>query len=283
MGKLGLILPAPLVSCEWLNDHIEHPKLIVLDASINAPKGISKTAEDSGQRILNSRYFDLDGRFSLRGSDLPHMMPDEEQFNLEARKLGISKDSVIVVYDNAGIYSSPRIWWMFKAMGHHQIAVLDGGLPLWKEKYPTELLDGKENFLNGDFTGKLDTSYFRSSAEVLKRIIEPTSILIDARSAGRFMGIEQEPRKGLRGGHIPNSLNLPFTQIVKDHQIIPIEELRDVFGEFDLVRSSITFSCGSGLTACILALGAELVGLRQLSVYDGSWSEWGRPSDLPVA
>ncbi|MFY0607998.1 MAG: sulfurtransferase [Cyclobacteriaceae bacterium] len=282
MDNKGLLLPGPLVSNQWLYVHLDNPNLIVLDGSMNAPVGSSASSGADDLKIPKTRYFDLDGRFSLPESDLPHMMPSEHQFNLEARKLGISNGSVIVVYDSMGIYSSPRIWWMFKAMGHQNVAVLDGGLPKWKEQYPCESAGLVEEYPEGDFSGKLDTSYFHSASEVLGKIQDTKSCLLDARSAGRFQGIEPEPRAGLRGGHIPNALNLPFSSIVRDHQMVPTLELQSIFNDLDLKGKSIIFSCGSGLTACILTLGASILGYSELSVYDGSWTEWGRPSGWPL-
>ncbi len=270
-----------LVTTEWLHEHLGSSDLIVLDASIAA---VGKKADPTQDRfqIAGSRFFDLDGDFSLPDSNLPHMMPTEAHFNAAAQKLGINQDSAIVVYDNLGIYSSPRIWWMFRAMGHENIAVLDGGLPAWQNKYPVEPQKVNRDYPLGNFIGKLNSSFFHSANEVLSSIENPKSLVIDARSSGRFYAKEPEPRAGLRGGHILKSKNLPFPSILADGHLLPIEALQDKFDEITHNAEELIFSCGSGLTACILALGAHRVGYNRLSVYDGSWAEWGMPGDFPV-
>jgi thiosulfate/3-mercaptopyruvate sulfurtransferase len=270
-----------LITAEWLHEHLGSPDLIVLDASI-AAFGEKVDSNQERFEIAGARFFDLDGDFSLLDTKLPHMMPTEAHFNAAAQKLGINQESAIVVYDNLGIYSSPRIWWMFRAMCHENIAVLDGGLPAWQEKYAVEPQEKRSDYPLGNFNGKLISSFFNSANEVLSEIENPKSVLIDARASGRFYATEPEPRAGLRGGHIPNSKNLPFPSIIADGQLLATEALQGKFDKIMQGADELIFSCGSGLTACILALGAHRAGYDNLSVYDGSWAEWGMPGDLPV-
>ena len=271
-----------IVSIQWLKEHLSEPDLIILDASLPKPKSNPEDNPLAGIRIAGARFFDIDHRFSDTSSSLPHMMPSAKHFNEEAGKLGINKSSFIVVYDNLGVYSGPRAWWMFRAMGHENVFVLDGGLPQWvAEGLPTEEIT-PGSYQPGDFNGSLKEGYFRTAEEVLHSIDEPDKLVLDARSAGRFEGTAPEPRQGLRGGHIPGSANLPFPDVVNDKVMKNVEELSILFDQLDAADKELIFSCGSGLTACIIGLAADLAGHKKLSVYDGSWSEWGQPSELPV-
>lgn len=278
--SLSLRLPGAIVTNDWLAQHLGHPDLIVLDASIPPISGGSNVPE--GVRISGARFFDINHKFSDTSVDLPHMMAHPEQFTREARLLGIKRNSVIIVYDKTGVYSSPRAWWMLRSMGHGAVAVLDGGLPAWiAAGFPTEEVQD-EKYLSGDFEAHFQSDFFVGAADVLSNIENPEHALIDARSRGRFAGMEPEPRAGLRGGHIPHSQNLPFPDLTREYHLIPVEELRQKFGPLNLTGKQLTFTCGSGLTACILALGAHLIGHEEVSVYDGSWSEWGQPGNLPI-
>ncbi|VXD20583.1 sulfurtransferase [Marinoscillum sp. 108] len=277
----SLDLPDALVSVNWLAERIHHPEVIVLDASIPPVQGEVDPAL-VGIRIPRARFFDINGRFSDLSTDLPHMMCSAEVFTREAQALGINQRHTIILYDYLGVYASPRAWWMFRAMGHERVAVLNGGLPAWKAAgLPTEHIVSAE-FEKGDFRANPQSGFFRNADQVLDAIGNEKECLIDARSAARFHGTAPEPRRGLRGGHIPNSLNLPFTELIRANQLIPKEELKGIFEKLEIKDQHVTLSCGSGLTACILALGAHVSGYQNLSVYDGSWSEWGQPSDLPV-
>ncbi|GAA2268749.1 3-mercaptopyruvate sulfurtransferase [Kitasatospora cystarginea] len=271
----SLPLSGPLVTVEWLAGHLGHPDLVVLDASVGAARG-------AGTAIAGARVFDIDGVMSDHDDPRPHTMPGTEQFVREMRALGVNDRSTVVVYDAVGVYSSARAWWMLRSMGFDRAAVLDGGLPAWTAAgHPCRPFD-QESPAPGDFTARPRTGLLVDSDTVRTALADEASAVLDARSRGRYAGTESEPRPGLRGGHMPGAANLPFTELQADGRMLPVEELRSAFAEAAGGRERLLFSCGSGVTACVLALGAELAGYRDLAVYDGSWSEWGLPSDLPV-
>ncbi|PWJ36151.1 3-mercaptopyruvate sulfurtransferase [Sediminitomix flava] len=272
-------LPNPIVSVEWLSEHLEHPNLILLDATI--PKPGSKEKYIPTEVIGTAQFFDINNAFSDKSSSLPHTMPSVAQFEEEAQKLGINQDSWVVVYDALGTYSSPRAWWMFKAMGFSNVSVLDGGLPTWKAKnFPTKSYE--KNEAKGDFKAVLKEELIKDKNAVLTALEDEAKSILDARSAGRFDGTAPEPRVGLRSGHMPNAKSLPFTDLQLEGQMKTKEDLKSIFND-KKVEQEMIFSCGSGVTACILALGATIAGYDKLSVYDGSWSEWGQEElDLPV-
>lgn len=273
----------PLVSIAWLDEHLQDPDLVILDASI--PKvGETGTHPLADLGIPGARFFDLNGVFSDKQTDLPHNLPSPAVFTAASRQLGINASSRIVVTDHHGIYSSPRVWWMFRAMGHENVAVLDGGLPKWIEAgLPTKSLI-PEFKGSGDFTARLDEQLICDSAWMLENLASSSAKVLDARSQGRFCGREPEPRQGLTGGHIPGSLNLPFDRVIRDGQFLPTKELAAIFQEFQLGANPLVFTCGSGVTACIILLACELVLPNPKRVYDGSWSEWGQPQkNFPIA
>lgn len=284
----ALKLPGPVVSPEWLLEHVSHPQLVVLDASMKVPsaKPVMEEKPDptAGEQIVGTRVFDFDKRICDRTSTLPHMMPTPAQFEDDVRALGVNRDSVIVVYDRLGTWASPRAYWMWKAMGHEAVAVLDGGFPAWlAAKYPTV---PKTPFAGvaGDFVAQPKAGMFCDAEHVARALSDTAhSAVIDARSRGRFAGTEPEPRAGLRPGHMPNAKNLPFGEVQREGRMLDTDALRAKFEAVVTPDQSLVFSCGSGVTACIVALAAELAGYQRLSVYDGSWSEWGDPaSKRPV-
>jgi len=258
-----------LVSVSWLKQHIDDPNLVILDASI---KNISS---NTSLQIKNARFLDLKNEFSDTTAEFPNTMLSPEKFSEASRKLGINKDSIIVVYDAVGIYSSARIWWMFKAMDHQNIAVLDGGLPAWTTAgFPVEELQSYSGDL-GDFTANYNSDFFYNYDHVLDATSDGNKLILDARSAERFNGIIPESRKGLRSGQIPNSKSLPYTKLLEGGKMKPKEALVKLFTDIAIEDKELVFSCGSGVTACVLALGAEIIGIKNTTVYDGSWTEWG--------
>ncbi|RIA09666.1 thiosulfate/3-mercaptopyruvate sulfurtransferase [Flavobacteriaceae bacterium MAR_2010_72] len=271
---MTITIKKPLVSVKWLEQHLNAANLVILDASI--PKVTGDDSNDQNKiQIPNARSFDLKNKFSDSSAPFPTTFPSLEQFQREAQKLGINKDSAIVIYDDKGIYSSPRAWWLFRAFGHSNVAVLDGGLPAWNAaQYKVELKQEIPT-KTGDFIGKLQPHLMKFFDDVKKESVDAKHLIIDARSRGRFIGVEAEPRKGLRSGTIPNSKNLPFEDLLNDGKFKTEKELLHSFKTVANTTDNITFSCGSGITACVLALGAELAGYKNLSVYDGSWTEWG--------
>ncbi len=278
-----LEITTPLVSVNWLSKHLDHPDLIILDATIK-----KVTSQDDGKNsnlnIKNARFFDIKHAFSDTTTNIPNMLPTPEVFSEACKALGISSHHKIVIYDKLGIYSSPRVWWMFKTMGHNAVAVLDGGLLSWqKEGLPCV---PEENSIkikeHGDFEANLIPSLISDSDTIVDAINNNNILILDARSPGRFKGTEPEPRKSLKGGHIPNSMNLHYTNVLNNGEMLPASELLEILKPFSIENKKLIFTCGSGITACILMLASELVGYHNVSVYDGSWSEWGQLDGVPI-
>lgn len=267
-------MKTPLVNSDWLRQNINDPDLIILDAS-TATNMAGLTVKHHGVQISGARAFDLKGEFSDKDSALPNMMPSPQAFTRACQSLGLNSNSKLVIYDNLGLYASPRAWWMFRTMGHKYVAVLDGGLNAWiSEGGETEGLT-KRSYAKGDFTAKYDERKIKNSAQILDNIIARSFSVIDARSSGRFNAEVPEPRPTTRSGRIPNSYNLPHAKLSKDGKFLPLEELKARFEKMNLGDGPLVFSCGSGMTACVTILGASLVLKNELALYDGSWSEWG--------
>ena len=274
----------PLVSISWLKNNLEHPNLIILDTTIKKVTSDDKTAV-TNKIIPGARFFDIKGMFSDKETNIPNMLPSPEVFEQGCRRLGIQQDSQIVVYDQLGIYSGPRVWWMFKAMGFHNVAVVDGGLPAWIDaNYPLEDLNSYADipYEKGNFKAAFKPNSVVSQEDVYAIMHNPDVLILDARSYGRFIGTEPEPRNDLKSGHIPGSISLPYTEVLADGKMKSVEELKIIFTALDLGNKKLIFSCGSGITACIILLAAEIAGYSNLSVYDGSWSEWGLIEGLPI-
>jgi len=265
----------PIVSTDWLMENIDIPNLVILDASVK--KNVSGlTPEFPNLQIKGTRRFDMENIFLDKENTLPNMIPNVKVFTQECQKLGICKNSIIVVYDNLGIYTSPRAWWMFKAMGHHQITVLDGGLSAWKEAgLPCEIRI-KRKVMLGDFEAQYQSSLVRDSAFILNNIENDEVLILDARSEKRFDGSIPEPRENMASGHIPCSKNLPYSNVLENGKMKSKAELKKIFAKVNLEDKQLVFTCGSGVTACIILLASELIVPNKKSLYDGSWSEWGQ-------
>lgn len=269
----NLIISGPVVSIDWLRSHLNAENLVILDASI--PKVTGDNAPNLEVQIPNTRFFDLKEAFSDTSAPFPTTCPSEAQFTKSAQALGIDSHSVIVVYDNQGIYSSARVWWLFKAMGHDHVAVLNGGLPEWiNNGYETEAKMENKTSL-GNFQAHYKPELMKYFDDVKKASSEKTHLIMDARSQARFQSMVAEPRAGLRSGTIPNSVNLPFEDLLIGNLLMEKEALKAKFQTFADIDEPLIFSCGSGITACVLALGADIAGYKNISVYDGSWTEWG--------
>ena len=276
--------PKTLVSTQWLAKHLKDPDLRILDASWYLPNDArDPKAEYNEGHIPGARFFDIDEISDAR-SDLPHMAPPIEKFMSRMRAMGVGDGHQVVVYDGAGIMSAPRVWWLFKLMGQENVAVLDGGLSKWlAEERPTE--DMPPIARDRHMTVRFQNHLVRDVTQVAHASKLGTPQIVDARAAARFRGEAPEPREGLRAGHIPKSRNVPFaTLLTADQTMKTVDETRAVFeaAGVDLTQPILT-SCGSGVTAAVLALALERMGHSDWSLYDGSWAEWGMFPTVPIA
>jgi thiosulfate/3-mercaptopyruvate sulfurtransferase len=276
--------PESLISTAELAGRLGAPGLAILDATYFLPvQKRDARAEFEQAHIPGAAFFDIDA-IADRASALPHMLPDAASFAAGAGALGIGNDSEVVVYDAHGLMSAARAWWMFRAFGHDRVALLDGGLPKWlAEGRPVET--GPASPRPRRFAARLDAGRVRDKGALLANLQSRRELVIDARAARRFNGTEPETWPGRRPGHIPGAHNLPFTDLLdaKDKTLLPADAIAARFAAAGAEPGRpIVVSCGSGVTAAVLALGLHLIGRQDVALYDGSWAEWGLPGDTPV-
>lgn len=277
-------LPAALVSTDWLQQHLADPRVRVVDGTYFLPnQQRDAAAEFRARHIPGAVWFDIDD-IKDTANPLPHMLPDAASFASDVAALGLGSDHVIIVYDAHGLMSAARVWWMFRVFGHDAVAVLDGGLPKWlKEERPIETGNAgaaKPARFNPRFRPEL----VRDLAAVAGDLETRRAQVVDARGRGRFNGTEPEIRPGIRSGHMPGAKNLPYTELLAaDATFLPPDAIAAKLREAEIDPDrAIVASCGSGVTACVLALGLYLIGRKDAAVYDGSWTEWGGRKDTVV-
>lgn len=276
-------LSNPLVSTEWLASHITAPDVRVVDASWYMPaEGRNARAEYDEAHIPEAVFFDIDEICDLE-SPYPHMLPAPEKFASRMRRMGLGDGNRIVVYDAGGVHAAARVWWMFRVFGHEDVVVLDGGLAKWRrEGRPLDDIPPLPR--QRHFTARVNQFLVRTTDQNMANLKDQREQVIDARAAARFNGEAPEPRPGVRCGHIPGSINLPFSMLYNaDDTMKSVDELKKIFTDagVDTSRPMVT-SCGSGVTASSLTLALYVMGRKDVAVYDGSWSEWGARDDTPV-
>ncbi|WP_428649446.1 3-mercaptopyruvate sulfurtransferase [Roseibium sp.] len=273
----------PLVSTQWLADHLSSPDLVVINAWMPPVTHPDAPPVYPEAHIHGAVFFDVN-EICDKSSDLPHMLPQPHVFSSAMRKLGIGDGQTLVVYDDFGAYSAPRVWWTLRSMGAERVFVLDGGFPKWRaEGRPFE--DAVPRRTQSHFSSRLNNAAVADIDDIRNVITSGARQILDARSADRFEGTAPEPRAGLRAGHMPTAQNLPFNHLLSENgTFLPREDLIKTFQEagIDLNRP-VTTTCGSGVTAAILTLGLTIAGARDLALYDGSWAEWGSRDDTEVA
>lgn len=275
-----------LVSADWVADHLDDPKVRILDGSYHlAATGRDGKAEYLDAHIPGALHFDIDAVCDPGPTLSPHMFPSAEEFSAAVGAMGIANDQRVIVYDADGLFSAPRVWWMFRVFGHKNVAVMAGGFRNWKAKGLPVTAD-IPSFAATRFSASLDATKLRAIDQIQANIESGKELVLDARAANRFDGSQPEARRGVEPGHIPGSTNLPYAEIV-DAEAGTFRDADTLRAAFDRVgvdgSRTVTTTCGSGVTACILGLGMHLVGRDNWALYDGSWTEWGSRDDTVKA
>ena len=273
----------PLVPTSWLAGRLDGPRTVVLDATL-PPVGITPPVDTYARyvakHISGAIFFDIEA-LSDSSTPLPHMLPTPEDFSHSMSALGVGDNMTIVVYEQEGVFSAPRAWWTLRTFGAQHVHILDGGLRAWTEaNLPTE--SGPIHRAPATFHATINHDAVKNLSQLRDQFTNHQQIL-DARSAARFNGTAPEPRPGLSSGHMPGATNLPFTELVEDGRLKPAEKLRELFLAKDIdLQQPITTTCGSGVTAAVIALGLEVVGAQNVSLYDGSWAEYAQQPESVI-
>jgi thiosulfate/3-mercaptopyruvate sulfurtransferase len=270
----------PLVTPSWLAARLQDPTTIILDATL-PPVGVTPTIDTHARYLANhipgAIFFDIED-LSDHSTPLPHMLSTAEAFSHSMSTLGVADNATIVIYEQESVFSAPRAWWMLRTFGAPHVYILDGGLRAWTEAgLPTE--SGPVHRAPATFHAKLNPDAVKDLVQLKEKITSHQQIL-DARSSARFNGTAPEPRPGLSSGHMPGATSVPFTELVEDGRLKPADKLQQLFAakKIDL-HQPITTTCGSGVTAAVIALGLELAGAKNVSLYDGSWAEYAQQPD----
>jgi thiosulfate/3-mercaptopyruvate sulfurtransferase len=274
----------PLVTPAWLAGRLNDPDTVILDATL-PPVGVAPPIDTRARylarHIPGALFFDIE-EFSDHATPLPHMLPSDETFSRNMSALGVGDGMTLVIYEQEGVFSAPRAWWMFRTFGVKEIYLLDGGLRAWMNAgLPTE--SGPVHRTAAGFHAVRDKGATKDFEEI-RRMIAENAQIIDARSAGRFSGASPEPRTGISSGHMPHAINVPFMELVEDGRLKSAEQVRQIFVSKGVdMRSPVTTTCGSGVTAAVLALGLEIAGAKHVSLYDGSWAEYAQRPEAVIA
>lgn len=278
---MSATFPYPLVTTDWLEANIAGAGVRIVDASWRMPGNPAAINDHRQRRIPGAVFFDLD-QIADHDTDLPHMLPEPDAFAAAVENLGITANDRVVVYDDAGIFSAARVWWTFRAMGHHSVSVLDGGLRKWlREDRPTQ--SGEAATLPASYASSSLRALQCIDEDVRRALSDKSAIVLDARPAARFSGEAPEPRKSLRSGHMRGAKSLPHSTLLSDDgTMLPPDALHGRFSALGVTRDTRVIStCGSGVSAAVIALALESIGHERHRLYDGSWAEWGRESNDP--
>jgi thiosulfate/3-mercaptopyruvate sulfurtransferase len=274
---------SPLVTPLWLAGVLKDSDTVVLDATL-PPVGVTPPVDTHARYIARhipgAAFFDID-KLSDHSTTLPHMLPTPEDFSRSMSVLGVSDRMTIVIYEQEGVFSAPRAWWMIRTFGVRDVYILDGGLRAWVDAgFPTD--SGSVDRAPAKFDAKLDHDAVKDFAQI-QRIIAGHAQILDARSTGRFTGASPEPRPGIRSGHMPGATSLPFTELVEEGRLKTAEKLRQIFAAKGVdMAGPITTSCGSGVTAAVISLALEIAGAEHVSLYDGSWAEYAQHPEAVI-